>query len=162
MSGYDWTRDEFARLLLQKWIPERSDVESALIIDFLHAHLDEFDAIRFSVRVGQGATPAGDVLPQVRANFTRSTQKRIDVVGYQGRTVVLMEAKTHASHELLGQLLVDSHLWLEEHPDEPPPRLVAIARTLNEDAQRAFAANGIDLFVYPRLDTAAVPAPGGV
>ena len=156
MSGYDWTRDEFPRLLMQKWIPERSDVESALIIDFLQAHLDEFDAIRFSVHVGQGATPAGDVLPQVRANFTRSTMKRIDVVGYQGRVVVLLEAKTHASHELLGQLLVDQHLWLEGHPDEPPPRLVGIARTVNEDAQRAFAAQGIDLFVYPRADTAAV------
>jgi len=149
VSGYAWNADEFASLLLQSYYPERTAKESAIIRDYLKAHLAEFDHVDFSVRVGQGPTPEPNLLPAVARNVRESGKLRIDVVGYRGNTATLIEAKTHVSREVLGQLIAARHLWLEDHPDAPEPRLVAIGRTSNEDALRVFGANGVDVYLYP-------------
>lgn len=148
MSGYTWQADEFTQLLLQKFYPERTDKESAIIRDYLRVHLGEFERVQFSVHIGKGLAPNPDHLPGVQQNTVRGTQKRIDVVGWSGNIPVLIEAKTHVSHEVLGQLLTDQHLWLEDYPDGPTPKLVAIGRHANDDALRALSANGIDVFLY--------------
>jgi hypothetical protein len=67
MSGYSFQRDEFPELLLRSFYPERTDKESAVIRDYLLAHLAEFDRVDFSVRVGQGQTPDPTHLPGVQA-----------------------------------------------------------------------------------------------
>jgi len=153
VSGYSWVRDEFPVLLLRSYFPERTNRESAIIRDYLLEHLQEYDRIDFSVHVGQGLTPDPTHLPAVQRNTVQSSQKRIDVVGYRGNTASLIECKTHISHEVMGQLLVDRQLWLEAHPDDAEPRLVAIGRTSNEDALRVLSTHGIDVFLY------AVPTP---
>lgn len=155
IDGYHFGRDAFALLLLRKFYPERTDSESAIIRDFLQQHIEEFDAIDFSVRVGQGLTPDSSLLPQVAANAVRSSKKRIDMVAWQGNVAVLIEAKTRVSHEVLGQLLTDKHLWIEENPDGPEPRLVAIGRRSDDDSLRAIAAHGIDVYIYEAVDAAA-------
>jgi len=149
MSGYTWNADEFAALLLQSYFPERTQRESAIIRDYLREHLGEFERVDFSVRVGQGMTPEPGLLPAVARNVIDSSKLRVDVVGYRGSGATLVEAKTHISREVFGQLLAARHLWLEDHPDAPEPRLVAIGRTVNADALRVFAANGVDVYVYP-------------
>lgn len=149
MSGYSWDADEFAQLLLQSYFPERTAKESAIIRDYLKAHLHEFDRVDFSVRVGQGMTPEPNLLPAVARNVRESGKLRIDMVGLRGNTTTLVEAKTHVSREVLGQLIAARDLWLEDHPGAPEPRLVAIGRTSNEDALRVFAARGVDVFLYP-------------
>lgn len=148
MSGYDWRADEFVQLLLQSYYPERTTSESAIIRDYLKAHLTEFDRVQFSVRIGKGLAPDPSHLPGVQRNTVYSTQKRIDVVGWFGRAATLIEAKTHVSHEVLGQLLSDRHIWLEDYPDAPEPRLVAIGRSANEDVLRVLSASGIDVYLY--------------
>ena len=155
VDGYHFGRDQFALLLLRKFYPERTDVESAIIRDYLQQHLEEFDSIDFSVRIGQGLTPDASLLPQVAANAVRSSKKRIDMVAWQGSVPVLIEAKTRVSHEVLGQLLTDRHLWIEEHPDGPEPRLVAIGRRTDDDSLRALRAQGIDVYIYETVDAAA-------
>jgi hypothetical protein len=148
MSGYSFQRDEFPELLLRSFYPERTDKESAVIRDYLLAHLAEFDRVDFSVRVGQGQTPDPTHLPGVQANAVNSSKKRIDIVGQQGSTTVLIEAKTRVTHAVLGQLLTDRQLWLEDHPDAKDPRLVAIGRTSDPDTLRVLSAHGIDVYLY--------------
>ena len=148
MTGYDFDHAAFAELLLRKFYPERTDKESALIRDYLLEHLGEFDRVSFSVRVGQGAELAPDLHPSVARATTFSTQKRIDLVGWVGRRPVLVEAKQRVGHAVMGQLLTDRHLWLEERPDDPEPRLVAIGRESDDDSLRVLSANGIDVYLY--------------
>jgi hypothetical protein len=61
---------------------------------------------------------------------------------------VLIEAKTRVTHAVLGQLLTDRQLWLEDHPDAKDPRLVAIGRTSDPDTLRVLSAHGIDVYLY--------------
>jgi len=148
VQGYDFDGAAFAELLVRKHYPERTDKESALIRDYLLAHLHEFDRVSFSVRVGQGATLSPDLLPAVARATTFSTQKRIDLVGYVRAQAFLIEAKFRIGSAVMGQLLTDRQLWLEEFPDEPEPRLVAIGRESDDDALRVLSSHGIDVYLY--------------
>lgn len=154
-EDYSYGRDDFAQLLLARHYPERTDHESALIRDFLRAHLAEFVHVTFSVRVGPGAAPNPDLLPGVQRQMIRSTQRRIDVVLRAPGRTVLVEAKTRVGHAVLGQLLSDRQLWLEDHPDEPLPELVAIGRLGTPEDLRVLNDHGITVYLYPASDARA-------
>lgn len=155
--GYDFDQPRFAELLLRKFFPEKTDHESALLRDYLVRHLDDFDRVSFSVRIGAGATLAPGLTPNVQRAITFSTKKRIDLVGYRNQRATLVEAKTRVGSAVLGQLLTDRQLWLEEFPDDEEPRLVAIGRDSDDEALRVLGAHGIDVFLYP-LEVAAAQA----
>lgn len=154
IEGYDFSAETFAELLLRRFYPERTDRESGVIRDFLRAHLAEFDKVSFSVRVGQGQPLAPGLEPGVARSVAFSSRKRIDVVGWQGNTAILVEAKDRVGSDVLGQLLRDRVLWMEEFPDGPEPRLVAIGRTSDDDTIRSLTAHGIDVLLYPAAATA--------
>ncbi len=147
-TGYDFTKADFPSLLLRKWFPERTDKESAVMRDFLLRHLDEFDAISFSVRVGQGLTANPDHLSAVQLNTVFSTRKKIDMLGFQGGRPVIMEVKQHVTPAVLGQLRTYRHLFLEEHPDAREPRLVAIGRSSDDDTLRVLQNEGVDVYLF--------------
>lgn len=148
LQGYDYASSDFATLLIARWFPEKTDQETALLKDYLLAHLPEFDKLSFSVRIGAGLTPDPSHLPGVQANTERSSRRRIDMVGWFGNQATIVEAKKAVGHAVLGQLLSDRILWLEEFPDAPEPRLVAIGRTSDEDSLRILGSHGIDVYLY--------------
>ena len=149
IPGYDYTRPDFAELLLRKFYPERTDRESGVIRDYLLQHIDEYDQISFSVRIGQGLTPDPSHLEGIQRNTARFTRKRIDVVGYAGTQATLIEAKDRVTPAVLGQLQSDRHLWLEEHHGEPDPALIAIGRSSDPDTLRVLNAAGVTVYLYP-------------
>ena len=144
----DFTVPDFPTLLLRKFFPERTDKESGIIRDYLVMHLDEFDAVSFSVRIGQGASTLPELLPAIQRAIVFSTKKRIDVVAWRGEQVTLIEAKQTVGHAVLGQLLRDRQLWLEDHPDALEPALVAIGRESDEESLRVLRDHGITVYLY--------------
>ena len=148
MPGYLFTESEFAELLIRRSYPERTDLESALIRDYLLEHLSEFDRVEFSVRIGEGLTPDPSHLPAVQRNAVESSKKRIDLVGWFGHLVTLVEAKTVISHAVMGQLLMDRTVWMQQHPDDVEPRLVAIGRRGTPQDIDVLRAHGIDVYLY--------------
>ncbi len=153
MSGYTWNANEFAELLIRKSYPERTDSESALLRDYLLEHLGEFDRIEFSVRVGTPITPDPTHLEGVQRQALLNSLKRIDMVGYSGQQATLVEAKTVVSHAVMGQLLMDRQLWMQQFPDAPEPRLVAIGRRGTAQDAGVLNAHGIDVYLYEAAAT---------
>ena len=152
IEGYDFDGSQFAALLLARFYPEKTDHESALLRDYLAVHLTEFDRVSFSVRVGPSA-PVDPTLPlATQRQMARVTQRRIDCVGWTGRQATLVEAKTRVGHAVLGQLLSDRQLWIEERPEEPVPALVAIGRESDADAIRILNDHGISVLLYAGPD----------
>lgn len=154
-NGYDFTRADLPTLQVQKYYPERTARESAVIRDWLNARGEEYDRLSFSVRVGQGIKPDPTHLIGVQGSTIWSTRKRIDVVAWQGTAPTLIEAKERIEPSALGQLLTYRKLWLEDNPNAPEPRLVVIGRYTDLDTITSLHAHGIDVFIYER------PAPGG-
>lgn len=147
-NGYDYTRATLLELFLRLQFPERTDWESAILRDFLSAHIVEYDNYSFSVRVGNGLPPDPAHMPGVQRNTTFSTRKKIDMLAWQGSQAFIFEVKRRVNPGALGQLQTYSHLWMEENPDALPPRLAAIGRSSDPDTERVFAAAGVPIYLY--------------
>lgn len=151
-NGYHFDRGDFARVLLMKFYPERTDGESAVIRDFLLDHIDEYDSVDFSVRVGEGLTPDPTHLPGVQAQTAFNSKKRIDVLAYRGKQPVIVEVKQRITPASLGQILTYRHLWLQENPDGLVPELVVVGRTSDADTIASLTAHGVTVYVYDPTD----------
>lgn len=154
IQGYDVERADFAEMLIRRHFPEKTDRESGLLKEFLARHLQDYDRVSFSVRIGEGIQPDPHHLPGVQHSTSFSSKRRIDMVLWRGAQVTLCEAKHRLRHDVLGQLLSDRQLWLEERPDDPEPALVAIGRESDEETERILSAHGVDVYVYRAADTA--------
>jgi hypothetical protein len=149
IDGYDYGRDDFARLLIAKHYPERTDGESWVIRAFLEHHLSEYDRIVFSKRVGRGVLPDPEHLPAVQRNTAFSSKLRIDILAWRGNQPVIVEVKQHVTPASLGQILTYRHHFAAEFPDAPEPELVVVGRTANEDAVDVLQSHGITVYLYP-------------
>lgn len=148
-NGYIFTRDQFVQMLARKWFPERTDRESRVLLAFLSRHHQDYDEIRFSVRVGEGLAPDPTHLPAVQQNTAFSTKKRIDCLARSGSHWTIIEVKERVSPASLGQIRTYRHLWLTEHPDAEDPELVVCGAFSDPDTIRALTADGITIYLYP-------------
>src|SRR5262245_13986605 len=161
-NGYHFGRDDFARVLLMKFYPERTDGESAVIRDFLLDHLADYDAIDFSVRVGEGIPPDPSHLPGVQRQTTFNSRKRIDILARRGKQPIIVEVKQRVTPASLGQILTYRTLWLEANPDELEPELVVVGRSSDADTIRTLQAHGITVYLYETADTAGTLPQGSL
>lgn len=149
LPDYDYTTTDFSTLLLQRFYPERTDGESAVIKAFLLEHLAEFDRVTFGKRIGKGAAIDPTTLPAVQRATAFSTRKRIDILAWRGGSPVIIEVKQHVTPAALGQILTYRHHFLEEFPDAPSPELVVVGRESDPDTLAALQAHGITVYLYP-------------
>jgi len=161
-TGYDFDQTAMFEQLVRMQFPERNHFESAIIVDFLKARGREYDRYSISVRVGQGLTPDPTHLPAVQLNTIRGTQKRIDMMAWQGLQAFIFEVKLRLQPYALGQLLTYRHLWMEENPDALEPRLAVIARIGDPDTERALEQHGVDVYLYEETDDRGGDAERGV
>jgi hypothetical protein len=148
MNGYAFDAAEFARLLIAKSYPEKTDHESALLRDYLLAHLAEFERVELSVKIAPAVTPDPAHLEGVQRQALLNSMNRIDMVGYRGQQPVIVEVKTQIGHAVLGQLLMDRQLWIAEHPDGLEPELVAVGRRGSDRDIAVLNDHGITVYLY--------------
>jgi hypothetical protein len=146
---YDYTIADFPTLLIQRFYPERTDGESAVIKAFLLAHWREFDRITFGKRIGRGADIDPTTLPAVQRATAFSSKKRIDILAWRGTTPVIVEVKQRVTPAALGQILTYRFHFREEFPDAPEPDLVVVGRESDPDTLVALQAHGITVYLYP-------------
>lgn len=93
------------------------DEERTIVVDWLRAHGDEYDAVALQVRVGDGQ-PAG-FLDDAAAELMWSavTQRRCDVVARRGPDIEVIEAKVHAHVDAVTQVKRYVQLFRQEHRD---------------------------------------------
>jgi hypothetical protein len=160
-DGYTVGAVDFATLLIRKYFPERTDLESNVIRAYLERHMTAFDRITFSKRVGQGQPPDPTHDPGVQANTVFSSKKRIDLLAWAGSQPTIVEAKRRVTPAALGQLQTYRHLFLEEFPDALDPLLVVIGETSDDDTLRVLLANGVTAYLYPEANASGSPGAGG-
>lgn len=148
MEGYDFSGDDLTTLLLRKFYPERTDRESTIIRDWLLEHGKDYERFSFSVRIGEGQTPAPNLETGVARSVVFSSRKRIDVLAWQGTIPTIVEVKERVVPAALGQILTYRQLFLEENPDAPEPRLLVIARYGDDETIRILNGHNVDVLLY--------------
>lgn len=148
MQGYDFSGDDLATLLLRRFYPERTDKSSTVVRDWLLAHGKEYDRFSFSVRVGTPIAADPTHVAGVQRSTVFSSQKRIDVLAWQGAQVTIVEVKEDVTASALGQIEMYRDLYMEEHPDAPEPHLLVIGRVSDADTIRALTSHGVRVLLY--------------
>lgn len=160
IDGYNYTSDQFATLLLAKFYPEKTTQESGVIRDYLRQHLQEFDRIGLTVRVGMGHVPDPSLPEKIQKQQRYVTQRRIDILAWRGSQPVIVECKYLVSPSALGQILGYRQLLMEELPDAPEPDLVIAGRASDPETIRILNAHNVSVELYPDAQPAGA-APGG-
>lgn len=148
MLGYEFPGADLAELILRRFYPERTDKSSAVIRDWLLAHGQDYDRFMFSVRVGQGVPPDPAHLPGVQRSTIFSSQKRIDILAWQGTQVTIVEVKEYVTAAALGQVQMYRDLFVQEHPDVSEPILLVVGRYSDDDTIHTLASHGVNVKLY--------------
>ena len=138
------------QLLVQIQYPGMSYVESEITRAWLNRRGADYDEIRFNVRMGAGVDPGEEYQDNIRRMAELVTQKRADILGRVGGQVDLVEVKVRSAFGAMGQLLGYRELWMREHPELPVRRLIAIGRSVVQDAAEIIEGKGIRIETFPR------------
>ena len=140
------TTGRFPYKLLSKY-PHMKPADVAIWERFINTNADFFDTVDYDVHVGEGAEflPTGEDTPDGREN--RLYQKKIDVVGYLGDAVWLVEVKPEADIFALGQILTYSDLAFKSMSFVLPPQLLVISAKIVNDMKEVYAKFDIKVII---------------
>lgn len=139
-----------AQLFMQIQYPGMTWVESEITRAWLHRHGAEYDSIEFNYRLGDGVDVGQEYTPEIQRMATLLTQKRADILARVADEVDLIEVKVRIGFPVMGQLIGYRSLWRRQHPEIPVRRLVAIGRSVVQDAGPAIEELGITIETFPR------------
>ena len=138
-----WLANLALRLLHMAKFPHLLPIDAALWQQFLTEYGRSYSGFEYDVRVGSGRDP-GEAYPgNIRYDAIVLSQRRIDVIGYQAKTITLFEVTASAGLTALGQLIAYPHLFIETFsPDRAvQPHLVTYA--FQPDIEKLFVAQAI-------------------
>lgn len=128
------------------WYPHMKPADVQIWEIFMSQHPGEFDTCDYDFLVGEGVV-MGDVSQDVYAkSFQILTQKKVDVIGYKGENIDIIEIKPFAGASAMGQVLSYRNLFIKQFPGLLPGNIRARVLTdrLQSDYAEIYASHGVD------------------
>lgn len=119
--------------------------EAVVLRDWLRLHEAEYDTFEYDVSVGAGRDPGAEYSEAVRRGAIENSQLRIDAVARKGGSVTIVEVKDRARPGVIGQIVSYRALWRAQHPGEPEPRCIVVARSLLEGVEAGLRDVGVEV-----------------
>lgn len=129
------------------WYPNMKQGETAIWERFLEKFPNEYDEVIYNFKLGEGANIPEDTEPNLANGFKQLTQHKIDVVGFKGSRMDIIEIKPYAGTAAVGQVLGYKELYLEHIDNTAKPNLVVVSDTERPDTKTICAKLGITLVV---------------
>ena len=135
----------------RRYYPGLIPIEALLWRGWLREHETDFQAFEYNVHVGEGIShPMNRDLglsPEIAESnarmFRMATQKKIDVVGFQGETTWIFEVEERPGTRALGQILTYRTLLAKQRPGLGLVALALVCRRLGLDMLETFEEAGI-------------------
>ncbi len=108
---------------------------------------NEYDSVDYDVRVGEGIAPLAHLPDNIKRDARALTQKRIDVVGWNGESPTIIEVKSRAGLGVLGQILGYQILFNKDFPNIQKPGLLIIAGRIAPDDAYVLSESMIKIIV---------------
>jgi hypothetical protein len=112
---------------------------------WLMQHQTEYERFDYNVRLGTNVDPGPDFPPNIRKAAIAINSLRVDAVGWQGSQPTIFEVKRRAAPNNIGQLLTYKHLWVDQFPTGPAPKLVLVFNDISQHILGVSQASGIQL-----------------
>ena len=131
----------------RNWYPHMMPEDVAIWERFMQQFPDMYDSCEYDVKVGQPpefVTGHDDEAMRAQAPLY---QRKIDVVGYKGDQIDIIELKPRASTSALGQVNGYRHLYMRDYTPPETPKAVVITDQLLPEMDELAAAAGVQLVV---------------
>src|SRR3989338_8108261 len=125
-------RGPYPYKLLPKY-PHMKPADVAIWERFIAKFPDEYDSVNYDVAVGTGQRYEGAAEGEIVDGFEHLTKKKIDVVGFKGREVHIIEVKPNAGASALGQAKSYELLYKRDIDQASPTRTRLITDTIGAD-----------------------------
>lgn len=129
------------------WYPNLKTGETLLWERFLAKYPDYYDSVAYNVRVGQGREYPKELPTNILTDGKFLSQPKIDVVGFRGGIVDIVELKPVPRLNASAQLRGYWNLFIDTYPELKPNNLVLITYELTPDMKRALEGEEIDVIV---------------
>lgn len=125
--------------------PHMKPADVAIWERFVGANWDFFDRVDYDLCVGEGADflPTDEDTPDGRQN--RLYKRKIDVVGYKGNAVTLIEVKPLADTEALGQIITYGDLYAKEKDALPAVTLMVLAEKIMAEMKDIYTRKNVEV-----------------
>lgn len=110
---------------------------------YISAHPLQFGSVDYDVAVGDGVDASADHPENMAGMYKVLTQKKIDVVAYDGAVIYVIEVGPVADARKLGQILTYRALYEKTFAPDVPIIPVVICGAVEREMQDMFDRNGI-------------------
>ncbi len=100
---------------------------------YLSLFPDEFDSVDYDFRVGEGIPPLDHLPENIKRDAKALTQKRIDVLAWNGENPTIIEVKKRAGLSTLGQILGYAALFKMDFRNIKEPELLIVTGKVYPD-----------------------------
>lgn len=102
--------------------PNDTDIWDGFVFNFP----DDYDKVQYDLAVGPGAPVDPVVNPETGGDIYSLYQRKIDVVGYKGNRIDIIEVKPEAGPSTVGQVKYYKKLFIEDFKPTGPVRCVIV------------------------------------
>lgn len=110
---------------------------------FIKKKPDYLDTCDYDTKCGLGAQVDPTMPENMQFDHKILTQKKIDVVGFRGEEVCLIEVKPIANMRALGQILTYMELYGKDHPELKNVKPIIVCATMEREMEPLFQKYGI-------------------
>lgn len=129
------------------WYPHMMPYDVAIWERFIEQFPDAYDHVQYDVKVGTPPEFDTVVHAPTGGDAINLYKKKIDVVGYKGDQIDIIELKPHAGASALGQIHGYGILYKAEFSPPVEPKLIVITDQLMPDMGLLAHTMGVQLVV---------------
>ncbi len=106
-----------------------------------------FDTVDYDFRVGKGMETDPNWPEYMKVDAIALTQKRIDVLAWDGEQPTIIEVKKRVGLSTLGQILGYFQLFIDVYKKIKKPKVLVVCETIGRDDLRVLEVNEVPVEV---------------
>lgn len=127
--------------------PNMRELETLIWERFLAAHPNAYDEVAYNVKVGEGAVIPEGTEEAIAFDFKTLTQRKIDVVGFKGNAIDIIELKPYAGTGAVGQVKAYGILYKSTYDTAAQPNLIVMTDVEQRDTKTVAESEGVKLII---------------
>jgi len=129
------------------WYPNVRETETLIWERILAKFPDAYDEVAYNVKVGEGALIPEGTEENLAFDFKTLTQRKIDVIGFKGSTIDIIELKPYAGTGAVGQVKSYGILYKKTYDANAQPNLIVMTDVEQRDTKTVADEEGIKLII---------------
>ena len=132
---------------LRSWYPHMKPNDKEIWDRFIVNNPSAYDYCQYDVLVGSDPAFDTTVTPETGGDAWKLYQKKIDVVGFKGERIDLIELKPRAGAAAIGQVLMYRKLYKKDYSPPTQPKCIIITDDVKTDTLEFAKEQGVSIIV---------------